>query len=113
MADYPNPSPGSTPTYNPHLPLAGDEENSTQQVENMSLGYGTKQVWLENSDSDTTNTFFAIQAVNDTIISSITGSSSTGLDKLLTKTIPAGLINYGTYNGIVVTSGLLCCYYKG
>jgi len=44
MADYPNPSPGSTPTYNPHLPLAGDEENSTQQVENMSLGYGTKQV---------------------------------------------------------------------
>jgi hypothetical protein len=55
-----------------------------------------------------TGNWEAIQFIADSVIASLTESSSSG--SLATKTITAGTIIYGQFTAIQLTSGIARCY---
>ena len=89
----------------------GKNTLETQEALNASMGYGTTPVYLAAGESDTTNTFFALQMLNDAVLTAVTGSGATSISNITGITLPAGMAVYGEFSVITVTSGVIC-YYK-
>lgn len=88
------------------------------EVLNMSLGQGTDQKYFNSSTTkDTSNTFFAIQIINDTVFSDLTDSNADETDvasnELSGITLPAGLVLYGNFSNVALTSGIICAVRVG
>lgn len=66
-------------------------------------------VILTNSQSNTTNDFYCLNALTETVLSVTTVTNSTTISNL---TLPAGATLFGTFRGVSVTTGNLVCYKK-
>ena len=82
---------------------------------NMSLAQGTYQKWFNAATTkDTALVFFAIEIINDTIFAALTDTNAAVTDvaanELSGITVPAGIVLYGKFSGVDLTSGVICAY---
>jgi len=58
-----------------------------------------------------TGNFFALQAIGDTVIGTLTAVGDSG-DVLTGVTLPSGMVVYGNFTAVTVTSGYIRAYKK-
>ena len=85
----------------------------TNNIDKQSFGQDGA-VFVSDSHADqlsATGDFCAFQVIADTVLSSITWPELTDTYNLFTgTTLPAGLVVYGQFTAITVTSGSILCY---
>jgi hypothetical protein len=81
---------------------------NTQALLNEQLG-GLGEIEVFTTTAQTGKDFYAIYFVQESVISSITMTNTTGASNLVT-TIPAGMTLFGNTTAITLTSGLAIGY---
>jgi len=81
---------------------------NTQALLNEQLG-GLGSIEVFTTTAQTGKDFYAIYFVQESVISSITMTNTTGASNLVT-TIPAGMTLFGNTTAITLTSGLAIGY---
>jgi hypothetical protein len=81
---------------------------NTQALLNEQLG-GLGEIEVFTTTAQTGKDYYAIYFVQESVISSITMSNTTGASNLVT-TIPAGMTLFGNTTAITLTSGLAIGY---
>ena len=81
---------------------------NTQALLNEQLG-GLGEIEVFTTTAQTGKDFYAIYFVQESVISSITMTNTTGASNLIT-TIPAGMTLFGNTTAITLTSGLAIGY---
>jgi len=81
---------------------------NTQALLNEQLG-GQGSIEVFTTTAQTGKDFYAIYFVQESVISSITMTNTTGASNLVT-TIPAGMTLFGNTTAITLTSGLAIGY---
>ena len=81
---------------------------NTQALLNEQLG-GQGEIEVFTTTAQTGKDFYAIYFVQESVISSITMTNTTGASNLVT-TIPAGMTLFGNTTAITLTSGLAIGY---
>ena len=65
---------------------------------------------LVSSDVVTGKRYGALQIINNTVFSALTASNVDGTNHLLSVTIPAGAILYGSFSEVTVISGVVAAH---
>ena len=81
---------------------------NTQALLNEQLG-GQGEIEVFTTTAQTGKDFYAIYFVQESVISAITMTNTTGASNLVT-TIPAGMTLFGNTTAITLTSGLAIGY---
>jgi|TARA_R100001480_G_C4608069_1_gene164269 hypothetical protein len=81
---------------------------NTQALLNEQLG-GLGEIEVFTTTAQTGKDYYAIYFVQESVISSITMTNTTGASNLVT-TIPAGMTLFGNTTAITLTSGLAIGY---
>lgn len=81
---------------------------NTQALLNEQLG-GLGSIEVFTTTAQTGKDFYAIYFVQESVISAITMTNTTGASNLIT-TIPAGMTLFGNTTAITLTSGLAIGY---
>ena len=81
---------------------------NTQAPSNEQLG-GLGEIEVFTTTAQTGKDYYAIYFVQESVISSITMTNTTGASNLVT-TIPAGMTLFGNTTAITLTSGLAIGY---
>jgi len=81
---------------------------NTQALLNEQLG-GLGEIEVFTTTAQTGKDFYAIYFVQESVISAITMTNTTGASSLVT-TIPAGMTLFGNTTAITLTSGLAIGY---
>jgi hypothetical protein len=81
---------------------------NTQALLNEQLG-GLGEIEVFTTTAQTGKDFYAIYFVQESVISAITMTNTTGASNLVT-TIPAGMTLFGNTTAITLTSGLAIGY---
>ena len=81
---------------------------NTQALLNEQLG-GLGEIEVFTTTAQTGKDYYAIYFVQESVISSITMTNTTGASNLVT-TIPAGMTLFGNTTSITLTSGLAIGY---
>ena len=81
---------------------------NTQELLNEQLG-GLGEIEVFTTTAQTGKDFYAIYFVQESVISAITMTNTTGASNLVT-TIPAGMTLFGNTTAITLTSGLAIGY---
>jgi len=81
---------------------------NTQALLNEQLG-GLGEIEVFTTTAQTGKDYYAIYFVQESVISSITMTNTTGAENLVT-TIPAGMTLFGNTTAITLTSGLAIGY---
>jgi len=81
---------------------------NTQALLNEQLG-GLGEIEVFTTTAQTGKDFYAIYFVQESVISAITMTNTTGASNLIT-TIPAGMTLFGNTTAITLTSGLAIGY---
>lgn len=87
--------------------------HQTHEILNLSMGQGTGQKWFNSSTTrDTTHTYLALMIVNDTVFANLVDTYADVTDiagnELSGITIPAGIVLYGSFTDVNLTSGIVC-----
>jgi hypothetical protein len=90
---------------------------SAWEVANMSIAAGCEARYIDSGEGNVTGSYFAVMVINDTVFTELKDSnneiSSTenlADDQFSEITVPAGIVLYGTFTSITVSSGLVCAY---
>ena len=81
---------------------------NTQALLNEQLG-GLGEIEVFTTTAQTGKDYYAIYFIQESVISSITMTNTTGASNLVT-TIPAGMTLFGNTTAITLTSGLAIGY---
>jgi len=65
---------------------------------------------LESTDAVTGKRYGALQIINDATFSALTAGNVTDTSKLIGQTIPAGMVIYGEFSAVTVSSGLVMAH---
>jgi len=94
------------------------ETNRTDnEILNMSLCSNCSTKYINAIDAEVTGHYFAIQMINDTVFAKLIDANNEegtthdlGPDELNGIAIPAGLVIYGDFISINLTSGVVCAF---
>ena len=98
--------------------MTGREEmRTTAEMLNMSMSSNCSTKYIVSGDAEVTGNYFAIQIINDTIFSKlIDENNEEGSSHDLAATelsgigVPAGIVIYGDFTNIDLTSGIICAF---
>ena len=90
---------------------------SVYEIMNMSVASGCKSRYIDAGEGNITGNYYAIVIINDAEFTSlidanneISATENLASDQLSGINVPAGLVLYGDFTSITITSGVICAY---
>jgi hypothetical protein len=94
-----------------------EEMRTTAEMLNMSMASNCSTKYILAGDAAITGNYFAIQIINDTVFSALVDANNEegithdlAATELSSITIAAGIVIYGDFTSINLTTGIVCAF---